>query len=304
MIHVETRALQNQMIYFQKSQNMLVLEWQSENLRTTLQSLCRQHGSAEEMLSFCRSMRNRRRIRTPTQVPVCELQKLKDWVKDGKSSLLIAHGRGVRSSSLDFAVDFLDAIIETKVPMVWALPIALDGSPRTTDIVHSLMLQTLSMSGNANDLDPNMITVEEIRSASSVPHWLRLLERSFRRFKNLFVVIDISLIESSRSTCDDDREDSEGAKLIKHLQAMVDASNNRCLKIVLAALSSNIYDQLLEKSVESLAVRRILTDRGITQERRSWAPKLRAITRKQIRDSSNSFRDAMSLRTGNLLAIP
>jgi hypothetical protein len=193
----------------------------------------------------------------------------------------------VRSSSWISLSTFLTPSLRRKVPMVWALPIALDGSLRIADIVHSLTLQTLSMSRNANDLNPSMITMEEIRSASSVPHWLCLLERSFRRFKNLFVVIDISFIESSRSTCGDDREDSEGAK---HLHAMVDASNNRCLKIVLAALSSNIYDQLLGKSVESLAVRRILTDRGMTQERRSWAPKLRAMTRKQIPVSSNNFR--------------
>jgi hypothetical protein len=255
------------------------------------------------MLNFCRFMRDKRRLRTPSQISAREIRKLKDWVEDGNSSLLMAQGRGLKNSSLDFAVDFLGAIADSKAPIIWTLPVAFDGSPQLTNILRSLMLQSLSLSSNASHLEPNMITVQELRSATSVSHWLKLLERSFRRFKRLYVVIDMSLIERSAMTSQfEDCQSFDAEGFIEQLQTMVKARKDGCLKIILAMWPSNTFGQLLHRSSENSAVSTILTDRGLMLERKSWAPKLRGRTRMQMRVSSKYLRDAIGMSARGLEA--
>ncbi|CRK05579.1 hypothetical protein BN1723_001594 [Verticillium longisporum] len=93
----------------QHEYKQLFRKGQVEDIRNYL--LLEDTPESDESLAYCRSMRNRRRRTMPTQVPVSALETLESWVSDPSSSLLLAQGQGIRSSSLDFAADFLDAVL-------------------------------------------------------------------------------------------------------------------------------------------------------------------------------------------------
>ncbi|KAI1333971.1 hypothetical protein F5Y15DRAFT_403337 [Xylariaceae sp. FL0016] len=142
---MESRMLQSEMLFHQQGQDSLLLEWQTENLRQFLSSVNTTYGSADEMLAFGRSMRNRRRLRTPTQMPRAEISKLEGWASSQQSSFLVAQSNGIKSSSIDFAMDFLDIIIEAGVPIVYALAVGYNDSPTLIGVLQSLVLQVLSL---------------------------------------------------------------------------------------------------------------------------------------------------------------
>lgn len=91
-----------------------------------------------DSLAHCQSLRRRRLRASPSQIPPRQIWLLKNWLEDtssaaSSSSILLAESsRGVRTSSVDFAVDFLAAVREKGVPVVWALPLAASLSPSST----------------------------------------------------------------------------------------------------------------------------------------------------------------------------
>lgn len=88
--------------------------------------------------AHCQSLRRRRLRASPSQIPPRQVRRLKNWLENtssaaSSSSILLAESsRGVRTSSVDFAVDFLAAVREKGVPVVWALPPASGLSPSST----------------------------------------------------------------------------------------------------------------------------------------------------------------------------
>ncbi|KAL8289573.1 hypothetical protein RB597_001272 [Gaeumannomyces tritici] len=119
---LQQQTLHNQsLLAFQGEYKHMLLKGQIDEIRNKL--LPDSEGAApDETLAYCRSLRNRRRQRMPTQLPSMALATLKSWIADPTSSLLLANGNGVRTSSLDFAADFLDAVLECGYPVLWALP--------------------------------------------------------------------------------------------------------------------------------------------------------------------------------------
>lgn len=110
--------------------------------------LLRDTPSSSDSFAHCQSMRTRRRRKLPAQMPMAALTKLKIWVADPESSILMAQVQGVRASSLDFAVDFLEAVCERNYLVVWALRSNLEpGSvaPPFAAILRSLISQVLEL---------------------------------------------------------------------------------------------------------------------------------------------------------------
>ncbi|KAI0012089.1 hypothetical protein F4779DRAFT_126490 [Xylariaceae sp. FL0662B] len=295
-----SQTLQQQVAIGQQSQNALLIEWQTENIRQALESTGSDYGNAAETLAFCRSMRNRRRLRTPTQLPGGELLKLKAWIRDERSSLLMAHGNGVKSSSLDFATDLLDAIVELKAPIIWALPSSFGFSPTLTDILQSLTLQGISLSTNSHNSELNFVTIQDIRTADSISQWLSILERSLTRINKLFIIIDMSMIEKAANS-QHDRRVFGPIRFAEELQNILSARRSGWIKIVLASWTSGASEQFTpERSQGHL---QILTDRGTLQERKFWNPRLRGIARRNLKTSVQNFRAALGLSAANLTRL-
>ncbi|KAF4872035.1 ATPase family AAA domain-containing protein 3 [Colletotrichum siamense] len=117
----EMMALQSQSILSLQTQNKHMFQnMQIDAIRSAV--LIADTPVAADSLDWCRSMRNRRRQKAFTQLPLPEISKLKLWVSDSSSSLLLAQGRGVATSALDFAADFIDIVIDHDYPVIWALP--------------------------------------------------------------------------------------------------------------------------------------------------------------------------------------
>jgi hypothetical protein len=285
---IESRTLQNQMMLNQQGQTMMMLEWQVENIRHLLESSESTYSSAEAMLSFCQSMRNRRRQRTPTLIPRHDLALLREWVDDQKSSLLLAQAQGIRNSSIDFAVDFLEAVTRSNAPIAWALPSSFDTEPTIIGILQSLVLQIMNAKGGT-DLD--MVTVRDIRDATTVERWFAILERCLRRLVKVFVVIDMGLIQRVVDGEMVDSESWDAPRFLDRLQRVTKARSNGWVKVLVVSWMNGKFGGPLVDSFTDLTL--MYTDRGIIQERRQWGPKNRSVMRRNVSMSLRQLQQAV-----------
>jgi hypothetical protein len=265
-----------------------MLEWQTENIRQALQSSGTAYGNTEEMLAFCRSIRNRRRLRTPSLVPKPEITRLKDWAEDRRSSILVARGQGLRNSSIDFATDFLDAALDSQVPTIWVLPSSVDEQPTLVGILQCLVLQIMNVKGG---ISFDMVTLHDLRTATTVKHWLTILERCSTRLERAFIVIDLDLIQNSTTYEFNKLDGWDARKFVDRLQSILHFKARGWVKIVLVSWASETLERLLWDLSQDLA--RIYTDRGLAQERRSWGPKHRGPARRNLAASLQHLRQAI-----------
>ena len=153
-------------------------------------------------LAFCKSMRRRRRQTFPTQLPMATLSNLREWGSDPSSSMLLAQGQGIKKSSLDFSLDFLDAILDRDYPVIWALPGDNDRgqpTPSITGILGFLISQLLELepaSGAASN-GPSPVRLRQLQGNTDIRHWFQLLERCIAFFPCLCIFIDTSLLKFS-----------------------------------------------------------------------------------------------------------
>lgn len=274
-----------------------MMEWQTENIRQELRSSASGYGSCDDTLGFCRSMRNRRRLRNPTQMPGPEIMRLKSWVEDHGSSIIVARARGIRSSSMDFATDFLDAVIESQTPIIWAFPSSFADSPTPSAVLQSLVLQTMNLSGSASAAELPTVSIQDIRNARSPFQWFTILERCLMRLDKLFIVIDMNLIQRSLESANEERNGFTVDQFLERLRSIVHARTQGWIKVVLISWSSDSFDQPLSDSLEDVI--KVYTDRGIVQERKFWNPRLRGLARRNTRVSSQHLRLAVGLPFGN-----
>jgi len=294
------QTLQSQMLLGMHSQRQLFVSAQLSHVEDTF--LPAPGLSHDDALTYCRSLRNRRRQRTPAQLPTSEIAKLQIWLQDPLSSLLLARGRGVRTSALDFAVDLLDAVLEAGYPVVWALPGTISEGeardvaegPSLTGILRSLVLQVLNLDTRAMSEGVNPVTSQHFRSATSADHWFCLLERCITPLLRLFVVIDMGILESA---LEHDRDSDHGGEqlhigdVIKRFEQLAQpgGAGGRVLKI---AVISWRFDaaRVLEAEEVFDADRQIVTDGGRRHERLMRQPKFRAVFRRQKGKSMERFR--------------
>ncbi|KAI1876814.1 uncharacterized protein JN550_000886 [Neoarthrinium moseri] len=290
---VENQMIQRQMTIHQRQQNMLLLEWQIGNLRQILESSDSEYGNAEQMLGFGRSLRNRRRLRTPTHMPHSEIPKLEAWASSQQSTLLIAQGHGIKNSPMDFAVDFLDVVIDAQAPAVWALPAGSDHTPTLTDIVQSLVLQTLLLLGRTtgSTAEPLSVSIQDLSSASSTSDWFTILDRCFRCVQRVFVVVDTGLIHAACRIEDNRMVDMDADRFVRRLGAIMTSRTQGWVKVMMVSWSSDVFEKA--EAELSIDILQIVTDRGAAQERKLWNPRLKAMARRHSRMSMYHFRQAV-----------
>lgn len=274
----------------QQGQSMMMLEWQTENVRQALGSSGSVYGNTDEMLAFCRSMRNRRRLRTPSLLPRSDVGLLKAWVENRQSSVLVARGQGLRNSSIDFATDFLDAALDSSVPAIWVLPSSFEERPTLVGILQCLVLQIMSAKGGGNF---DVVTLQDLRAATTVPHWLVILERCSKRLEKAYVVLDMSLIQKSTTQEFDESENWDAHMFLDRLRGILKRRAGGWVKVVLVSWMTDMLESLTWDSSQDLV--RISTDRGIIRERRLWVPKFRGLARRNMTVSLQQLRQAVGI---------
>lgn len=292
----ERQALQNQSFYaFQSNYKHDFQRAQIEDMQSTV--LTEEVGISDETLAYYRSMRNRRRQKTPTQLPRSALETLKAWISDPASSMLIAQGQGVRTSSADFAADFLDTILGQGYPIIWALPSNTleEGTARQTFvcILKSLISQCLNIEPAIVSEGGNPITMKHFKSVRSIHQWYDLFARCTTSFTRLFIIIDMNLIECAAAHQDGEDEYFKGDEFIERLSEIVSCRPQGGLKVVIASWK---FDTSLSlNSSDMTGEMRIFTDMGRRIERRMRQPKFRLMYRRRNQLFSERLRMAVRI---------
>ncbi|KAH8655433.1 hypothetical protein BX600DRAFT_469626 [Xylariales sp. PMI_506] len=294
---IQSQSLQNQLLMGQQSQSSLMIEWQVESIRQALEATGASDGSSMEMLTFCRSMRNRRRIRNPSQVLPEEIGKVKSWAEDNRSSLLIAEGRGIRSSAIDFAADFIDVMLGSRFPVIWALPQTFEDIPSLIAIIQSLVAQTMNLQIKSKVDRRIPITVHELRNASTLGDWLDILEKCISIQPRVYIVLDLNLLRIAAQTGEEHRHESYCEEVVQKLYNMVNNQQVGCAKVVLISETSQSSIAILSNT--SLDVTRVTTDRGIAQERKFWHPRYRPIAQQRLTRTLRQLRNALGTQSGS-----
>ncbi|KAK7936658.1 uncharacterized protein PG986_015096 [Apiospora aurea] len=320
-IIVTRLSLQNEMIIAQQSlqsEVLIDLRDQKQFFRNAqledVHQLMLEQGTpdSESSLAFCRSMRTRRTQKLATQLPAASIPTLRAWVDEPASSLLLAESRGIRTSPLDFAVEFLNAVLEREYPLIWALPFLAEsfqpndeiaaGPPSSPQplsvagILRSLVLQTLRLSAAAMTESRNPVTIRHLRSIVTVEQWFKVLERCVSTLPALFIVIDIGILETAVGRGFDDEDDARGDRecyrvsdLIDRMSEMVGCRHRQGrLKVVIAAV--NFREAASMDAEEVFGDMCIHTDRGRQIGRLMRQPKYRGVFRQRNRVISEEIR--------------
>ncbi|KAK8849143.1 Nacht domain protein [Apiospora arundinis] len=316
---IAQRSLTNEILVDLRDQKQFFRNSQLEDVH----QLMLQQGTpdSESSLAFCRSMRTRRIQKLATQLPAASVPALKAWVDEPTSSLLLAESRGIRTSPLDFAVEFTTAVIDSGYPIIWALPfpveeslwrdenaVSVPAAPQALSvagILRSLVLQTLQLSAAAMTESRNPVTVRHLRGADTIDQWFQLLERCVSTLPVLFTVVDIGVLETAiRMAGSGGDEDDEGGtfhgsresyRISDFIDRMSDMVANRGyqgrLKVVIAAV--NFRGACSMDSYETFGNMRILTDRGRQIGRLMRQPRYRGMFKHRNKRISEEIRTAV-----------
>ncbi|KAK8022040.1 hypothetical protein PG993_012807 [Apiospora rasikravindrae] len=308
------QSLQNEIMVDLRDQKQFFRNAQLEDVH----QLMLEQGTPdnESSLAFCRSMRARRVQKIATQLPAASIPKLKAWVDESTSSLLLAESRGIRTSPLDFAVEFLNAVLERGYPIVWALPF-LDGpfqghdnmpgtgSHSMAGILRSLVLQILHLSPAAMTESRNAVTMRHLRAATTTEQWFQLLERCVSTLPALFVVVDIGVLETAagRGLGEDDDDEEEagpgcdrehyrvGDFIDRMSEIIMSRHRQGRLKVVIAAVS---FREAASMDVDEVfGDLCISTDRGRRIGRLMRQPKYRNVFKQRNKRISEDIRTAV-----------
>lgn len=203
-----------------------------------------------ESLQFCRSMRNRRRERT--KLPLPEVKKLETWASQRENTiLLIDTYMPIRAKA--FMVDLIDLILDNGMPIIWALRYADYWNQRAsiTDIIRTLVLQTMQVGANHLLDSPFPVTVEQLREAASLGEWVSILRQLLSGISHAFIALDADLLAHAT-----EHERSLALEMLDMLR--LELSGN--VKIVIAM--SSVTRTYVEELGQSNACVKIRTDNG------------------------------------------
>lgn len=288
IVHQQQQAIHSQALFtLQEDYKLLYRKGQVEDIRKGF--LLEDTPASDDSLAYCRSMRTRRRLKSSTQMPRNSLSTLKSWVSEPGSSLLLAQGQGVRTSSLDFAADFLDEVLKKEYPVLWALPSAVheEGSTVTMQgILRSLISQTLALDQRVVSEGTNPVSNKHFKTATSIQQWLTLFERCISSLKQLFLLIDLKLIETALENNDDDDDFFSVNTFLEYLEELV-ARRPQGLKVVVLSWRFTSVTSL--DAGDLFDENQIFTDMGRRVERMMRQPKYRAFYRRRNQRLSEEF---------------
>lgn len=277
------QVLQRTILEERRQYQQLYLQIHTDWTRDVLGVEGHGYANAIETLRFCRSIRRRRRLKTPTQLPLSEISKLREWISSPQSSMLVAQGRGIRASSMDFAIDFIDAIRRNKkVLAIWALPRNFDTAPppSLSAIMQTLVLQMLDAQPGGLGGGVNPALLQQMKGQIPISQWVSILEECASRFESVFIIIDASLLELSMRN-EQYQAHQEAGQVVEELQRLVDQRTRGGLKVLIASVPLGV--NWLVSAPVTKGIMHVFTDRGIPQEKRMWGPRSRALAIRQER---------------------
>ena len=156
--------------------------------------------NADESLSYCRSIKTRRRAHF--LIDPSQISKLRDWHEDKDAfPILITHGRGLRTIARDFSVELLDTIRAGGVPAVWALSHTTSTDETIvlslTDILLSLTTQVLALNPQVLNDGVNPISSYHFQNIANEDQCFQLLKRCLRGISQLYVVLDLAVVNAA-----------------------------------------------------------------------------------------------------------
>lgn len=284
------------LLAFKEESKQTFRNGQIEEIQTTI--LLEDTPIADYSLAWCRSMRNRRRHKAPTQILLSELSKLETWASSPSSMLLLAQGKGVRASSLDFAADFLDIIAGHGLTSIWALPSTVnDFQECSTEIsvsgvLRSLISQLLVLNPALVTEGINPLNAKHFKTATTIRRWLQLFEKCASDFRRIFVVIDMEVIENAcRHEEAEDQLFSLG-DFFEEISRMV--QRRRCGSLKIIVVSWRFEQHTSVDSEDLFGDMQIFTDRGRKVERLMKKPKFRSTARRGRRIFTQRLTSAVS----------
>ncbi|KAK1658315.1 hypothetical protein BDP55DRAFT_683009 [Colletotrichum godetiae] len=297
----QQQSLQTQSLLALKEEHIQMFRVsQLEDIRTV--ALLEDTAVADDSLAWCRSMRNRRRQKAPTQLPLPELYKLRAWASDPSSSLLLAEGQGVKTSSLDFAADFLDIVLEHGYPVIWALSSIVtevdDNSlvPSITGIIRSLISQALVLNDAVVVEGTNPLTPKHFKSAVTILQWFDILQRCVSTLKRLFIVLDMNAIEAALEQTEAEDQLFRISDFMERI-TRVCQSGGGTVKVIIVSWKFGA-DTFIDAETFS-DDRHLFTDRGRKTERLMKQPRFRAAFKRKHQIFRDKFRSSIAVGEEN-----
>ncbi|KAF9764610.1 hypothetical protein IL306_002779 [Fusarium sp. DS 682] len=296
-LHVNIQAqqmLQSQIMIDLRDQKQFFRSSQLEEIQTML--LLEDTPLPDKSLPYCVSMRNRRRRKVPTQIPVSDILKLKQWLSDPSSSLLLAQGQGVRTSSPDFAADFINAVLDKGYPILWALPSPVeegDSNPSVIGILRSLIIQALALAPEIVSDGVNPIRTQHLRNIIAIDQWFSILKRCLTKIPRLFVVINMALVEVAVNSDELEGMAFKACDFIQKVSEMVHNRTRGGLKVVIISWQFQTITSL--EANEVFGDEQIVTDSGRRMERLMRLPKYRAVFKRRNEAFVGKFKSTMEV---------
>ena len=202
---------------------------------------------------------------------------------------MLAQGQGVRTSCLDFAADFLDEVLKKAYPVLWALPSAVEEEEcdiTMQGVIRSLISQALALDQRIVSEGFNPVSSKHFQTATSIRQWLTLFERCITPLKQLFVLIDLKLIETA---IDNNGEDEDFFSVNTLLEYLEDLVSRRPFGLKVVVLSWRFTSTTSLDAGDLFDENQIFTDMGRRVERLMRQPKYRAFYRRRNQKLSEEF---------------
>ena len=157
----------------------------------------------EKMLQLALFHRNRFLARSRDRSDAFWLSpKFKKWAASGTPSLIMIQGaHSLRAETRNFILGMVECIRTAGVPVLWALCSGFDGRARISavDVLKYLVGQALRLRKSA-PAGANRAIASQFQTATTEAEWVGLLAMSLLGQKQIYIVVDVELINERLET--------------------------------------------------------------------------------------------------------
>lgn len=231
-----------------------------------------------ESLQFHLSARNRNRARQRYSVSYDSLiPTLQSWASGSSSSVLLAQGKKDPKSARDFAVDVIETLRASNVPIIWALVGGSHvGNTSCCDVFQSLAYQALQLNRQGSATTTRPLTTSTINAKATAAEWNKLLDQALLGLPLVYIVIDTELFRGASVI--DRRQASD---ILRNLATSSEPGTSKRKVILLSRKAA--YVTIDREVLEELAPIHIFTDNDLHRRRSSGMSSARSRDRRNVR---------------------
>lgn len=233
--------------------------------------------SPSESLQFHLSARNRHRARQRYSVSYDGLVPvLQSWASGSSSSILLAQGKNNPKSARHLAVDVIETVQASGVPIIWALVGGAHvGSMSCADVFRSLAYQALQLSRQGFTTTGPHSTASAIGENATAAEWNKLLNQVLLGLPLVYIVIDTELFRGAPVS--DRRQASD---ILRNLAKFSGLGTSR-RKIILCSRRAT-HVTIDHEVLEELAPIQIFADNDLHRGRSGGGSSARARDRRSV----------------------